>query len=397
MGSSFAPWYIDGEDDLIPDGEESIEIIAGPGIAITTKATASGIGTGLSKALTISATGSGGISYTDLSVTQNAAGTASLSYNNTTGAFTYTPPDISGKVELTDFSVGTPGTPLGSGSLNYNNSTGVFTYTPPDLSSYLTTLGSIDGHTDVDTTTTPPTDGQLLTWNNATSSWKPANAPVSGIQLGDISVTQTAAGTAALSYSANTGVFTYTPPDLSNISATVSASDLNGISIDALSDVDTTTASPSNGQGLIWNDTAQQWQPQNITATAAPTFVDYGETFPTTGLSEGDLFYNSTYGKIFIRFDGFWVDAAPNLASPVLWDAVDDHLLPAVDNTYDLGSFSKRWRNIYTTDLNLSNEGKQNDVDGSWGKWTIQEGEDDLFIINRRNGKKYKFTLQEVD
>ena len=63
LGSSFSPWYIDGQDDLHPNGEESIEIIAGPGIAITTKATASGIGTGLSKALTISATGgSGGIS-----------------------------------------------------------------------------------------------------------------------------------------------------------------------------------------------------------------------------------------------------------------------------------------------------------------------------------------------
>ena len=53
LGSSFSPWYIDGQDDLIPNGEESIEIIAGPGIAITTKATASGIGTGLSKSLTI--------------------------------------------------------------------------------------------------------------------------------------------------------------------------------------------------------------------------------------------------------------------------------------------------------------------------------------------------------
>ena len=140
-----------------------------------------------------------------------------------------------------------------------------------------------------------------------------------------------------------------------------------------------------------------QWEPQDITATAAPTQVDFGATFPTTGISNGDLFYNSTYGKIFVRFDDYWVDASPNLQAPITWDSVNDHLKPALDNTYDLGSFSKRWRNIYTTDLNLSNEGKQNDVDGSWGKWTIQEGEDDLFIINRRNGKKYKFDLMEVN
>ena len=37
-----------------------------------------------------------------------------------------------------------------------------------------------------------------------------------------------------------------------------------------------------------------------------------------------------------------------------------------------------------------------NDVDGTQGTWTIQEGANDLFIINRVNGKKYKFNLTEV-
>jgi len=37
----------------------------------------------------------GGIAFTDLSVTTNSAGTAALSYNNSTGVFTYTPPDLS--------------------------------------------------------------------------------------------------------------------------------------------------------------------------------------------------------------------------------------------------------------------------------------------------------------
>jgi len=36
-----------------------------------------------------------GIQYTDLSVTTNAVGTAALSYNNTSGVFSYTPPDLS--------------------------------------------------------------------------------------------------------------------------------------------------------------------------------------------------------------------------------------------------------------------------------------------------------------
>ena len=75
---------------------------------------------------------------------------------------------------------------------------------------------------------------------------------------------------------------------------------------------------------------------------------------------------------------------------------ITGNLTPVTNNTYDLGSTSYRWRNIYTNDLNLSNEGSSNDVDGSWGSYTIQEGAEDLFLINKRNGKKYKFNLTEV-
>jgi len=73
-----------------------------------------------------------------------------------------------------------------------------------------------------------------------------------------------------------------------------------------------------------------------------------------------------------------------------------NHLAPSANNTYDLGLTNFRWRNIYTNDLNLSNEGSSNDIDGTWGNYTIQEGESDLFLKNNRSGKKYKFNLTEV-
>ena len=74
------------------------------------------------------------------------------------------------------------------------------------------------------------------------------------------------------------------------------------------------------------------------------------------------------------------------------------HITPGADNAQDLGTNSKRWRNVYSADLQLSNvDTGGNDVDGSEGSWTIQEGENDLFIINRKNGKKYKFNLEEVE
>ena len=71
-------------------------------------------------------------------------------------------------------------------------------------------------------------------------------------------------------------------------------------------------------------------------------------------------------------------------------------LTPATNNAYDLGSSSLRWANLFVNDFNLSNEGHKNDVDGTWGSYTIQEGESDLFLINKRTNKKFKFVLQEV-
>jgi hypothetical protein len=87
----------------------------------------------------------------------------------------------------------------------------------------------------------------------------------------------------------------------------------------------------------------------------------------------------------------FWTNAAEKIAINS-----DGDFIPAGDGTQDLGSGSKRWGVVHSADLDLSNEGSQNDVDGTWGSYVIQEGEDDLFLINRRSGKKYKFMLQEV-
>ena len=94
-------------------------------------------------------------------------------------------------------------------------------------------------------------------------------------------------------------------------------------------------------------------------------------------------------------------DGAGNLSFgdvSVSLSAVGESIIPSTTDTYDLGSSSKVWANIYTGDLNLSNEAKSegNSVDGTKGNWTIQEGSDDLFIVNNKSGKKYKFKLEEI-
>ena len=97
-----------------------------------------------------------------------------------------------------------------------------------------------------------------------------------------------------------------------------------------------------------------------------------------TGVGEGIIYFGSGNGttRTVLQSDG--------------------HFRPYADAAYYLGTSSYRWLNIYTADLNLSNEGLSNDVDGTWGSWTIQEGESDLFLKNNRSGKKYKFNLTEV-
>ena len=74
-------------------------------------------------------------------------------------------------------------------------------------------------------------------------------------------------------------------------------------------------------------------------------------------------------------------------------------ILPAVSANKDLGSTSKRWNNIYTTDLQLSNidKDKGNNVDGTRGDWTLQEGDENLYVINNISGKKYKIALIPMD
>jgi len=74
------------------------------------------------------------------------------------------------------------------------------------------------------------------------------------------------------------------------------------------------------------------------------------------------------------------------------------NIVPGANDTYDLGAVSNVWRNIYTGDLHLSNKFKEkgNIVDGTKGNWTLQEGQDDIFMINNISGEKFKIKLDKI-
>ena len=131
----------------------------------------------------------------------------------------------------------------------------------------------------------------------------------------------------------------------------------------------------------------------NITGTGAagvfvitPDTVDGGIYFNNGSSNKGALTYLHTDETMNFRVNG----------TNKMTINTDGDVIPGSNNSQDLGSSSLRWANLYTNDLNLSNKGSTNSVDGTWGSYTIQEGENDLFLINKRNGKKYKFNLTEV-
>ena len=163
------------------------------------------------------------------------------------------------------------------------------------------------------------------------------------------------------------------------------------------------------GGGIDWTYTSLGFTIDNVgNIVYPPSGSDTGLYFggETSGSSygyirnpagtDGQIEIGSDAGVTFTETDNDLVKAMFDLNNGLFnfYGTVQ----PGTTNTYDLGTSSLRWNNIYTNDLHLSNEGKEggNDVDGTTGDWTIQEGEEDLYIVNNKSGKKYKFKLEEV-
>ena len=138
-----------------------------------------------------------------------------------------------------------------------------------------------------------------------------------------------------------------------------------------------TGADAMNAESNMTFDGTDLSIPQNI--------VHLGDTNCYIGFHTTDQWRVVTGGTERLEVNNSYITAARDL-------------VPGANDTYDLGASGNVWRNIYTGDLHLSNEAKDegNTVDGTKGNWTIQEGEEHLYILNNKNGKKYKFKLEEM-
>ena len=74
--------------------------------------------------------------------------------------------------------------------------------------------------------------------------------------------------------------------------------------IDALTDVDTSTSAPTNGQILQWNSTDSEWQPAD--SSAGVTVYATIDDLPLTGVAEGSMALVDSTDKLYIFSDTGW-------------------------------------------------------------------------------------------
>lgn len=126
----------------------------------------------------------------------------------------------------------------------------------------------IDWLLDVDTSSTPPADTNVLQWSSALGKWVPVTGPGGG--SGEINTATNIGISGVAVYDSKVGVdLKFRAIDAGSSKITVAYNGANGtVEIDAanqsaddLTDVDTTTTAPTIGDVLAWN--GSNWVPQD--------------------------------------------------------------------------------------------------------------------------------------
>ena len=143
----------------------------------------------------------------------------------------------------------------------------------------------------------------------------------------------------------------------------------------------------TGGQGAE-TDTALSYNPSTNTLTVGTV------SGALSGTATNAALLDSLDSSQFLRSD------ANDTMTGTL--TMSGNVVPNADSSRDLGTNSVRWANIYgddiyAGDIHMSNEHKGgNTIDGTWGSYLFEEGESDLFITNRRSGKKFRLVLEAI-
>ena len=267
-----------------------------------------------------------------LSVT-DAGGDGSLAYSNTTGVFTYTGPSAAearAHISVTDAG--------GDGSMAYNSGTGVITYTGPsaaEVRAHISASGDIayNSTTGVISFTNDAGDIEGVTAGNGLSGGGTSGTVSLALDLNELTA-------AAVDVSADSialidgGDNTSKKESIADLVAAMAGTNLTasgGVLSSLAGDVTGVTAGTGlTGGGASGDLTLNVIGGDGITANADDVALDTTSSTFTTGV------------QTFL--------AGGTLAG---------HIIPATDNTYDLGSSSKMWRDVYVGPGSLYVNGQQ--------------------------------------
>ena len=236
---------------------------------------------------------------------------------------------------------------------NANSDTITFALNPTDAAANM----SISGFSDVDASGI--TNGQVLIWNSSTNKFEAGDQTGSGgggsnVTLTDFSVTTASpSGNGSLTYN-NAGVFTFTPANVSastqSLSWNASTNNLtisSGNTID-LSVLDQTltlagnTLSISGGNSVDLSNVGGSSGIANLSSNNIADLGDVSSTAPTDGQALLWDNSNSTWAPGTVA--SAYGDANVHALGEGNWAG---NIIPNANETYDLGSSSFRWRDIY--------------------------------------------------
>ena len=195
-------------------------------------------------------------------------------------------------ISLTDLSVGSEGSASGDGAISYNNSSGVFTYTPPDINS------SVDTHLNQSN----PTSGYVLSWNGSDYAWVAQTGGGGGTPGGSTTQVQfnnagAFGGDSDFTYNSTTN--TLTVPNITATNLNVTGSGSTTISAGANIELDATNR-------VLVTDTP--FRLASFTTTTRNAI---------SSPANGDMIYNTTTNQLESYENNAWVATAGSSSSGI--------------------------------------------------------------------------------